>query len=298
MKRILLKRFSMAETIGLLAFVVVGVAIYAYAATTVPHTFTAGTTAVANEVNANFRALAGAINAIQLDTPDQVRDKFFTGTSCVGNSANDIMVKVGPLCVDKYEASVWSVFDGTGTQHGTAADDYPGTFPDTGNWTTPLYAVSKAGVLPSASLTWFQAQQACALSGKRLLTNAEWQMAAAGTPDPGTGGNNTSTCNTNTAGPALTGAHACVSNWSVNDMVGNVREWVADWAPLSTACPGWGGFSDDVMCLSGASTTATTPGALFRGGSWSSGTFAGVFTLRADSGPSVSVDIIGFRCTR
>src|SRR3972149_9688 len=27
---------------------------------------------------------------------------------CRGNSINDIMVKVGPLCVDKYEASVWS----------------------------------------------------------------------------------------------------------------------------------------------------------------------------------------------
>jgi len=30
------------------------------------------------------------------------------GTPCVGTSATDIMVRVGPLCVDKYEASVWS----------------------------------------------------------------------------------------------------------------------------------------------------------------------------------------------
>lgn len=50
------------------------------------------------------------------DTPDDVRDKFFTGTKCIGNDpVNDIMVKVGPLCVDVYEASVWSGADGTGT---------------------------------------------------------------------------------------------------------------------------------------------------------------------------------------
>ena len=144
-------------------------------------------------------------------------------TSCQGNSASDVMVKVGPLCVDKYEASVWSNADGTGTQYGASSDNYPLSFPDTGNWTTQLYAVSRAGVTPSASITWFQAQQACALSGKRLLTNAEWQMAAAGTPD-------SANCNVSTAAAANTGANAsCVSNYQVNDMVGNVWEWVADW---------------------------------------------------------------------
>lgn len=118
-------------------------------------------------------------------------------------------------------------------------------------------------------------------------------MAAAGTPD-------SATCTTGVL--ATTGANAgCFSNWGVNDMVGNLYEWVADWAPLSTACPGWvASFSNDFMCLSGASTTATTPGALVRGGDWTSGTKAGVFALdaSASSGPSGSSEFVGFRCAR
>ena len=71
---------------------------------------------------------------------------------------------------------------------------YPGNFPRDGNWTpvpgsnppSPgVYAVSIPGVQPTACTTWFRANQACLLSGKRLLTNREWQAAAAGTPDPG-----------------------------------------------------------------------------------------------------------------
>ena len=118
------------------------------------------------------------------------------------------MVRVGPLCVDKYEASVWSGPAGTGVQYPQGNPRCPATFPTNGNWTEPLYAASIKGVGPSTFLTWFQAQQACALSGKRLLTNAEWQMAAAGTPDPGVGGNGVTECNTNTTGSIVTGAAA------------------------------------------------------------------------------------------
>ncbi|MGH8477343.1 MAG: SUMF1/EgtB/PvdO family nonheme iron enzyme, partial [Methylococcales bacterium] len=63
------------------------------------------------------------------------------------------MVKVGPLCVDAYEASVWNTPAGA------------------------IYARSEAGETPSGKITWFQAQQACVNAGKRLPTNAEWQMA-------------------------------------------------------------------------------------------------------------------------
>jgi hypothetical protein len=235
-------------------------------------------------------------------------------------------VKVGNVCVDKYEASVWQIApSNTGlvklVQKGKAtladltaggatqlspspgcAPAYPGGFPADGNWTAVLgsdppspgvYAVSIPSVPPSACTTWFQASQACVLSGKHLATNREWQDAASGTPDG-------APCVVSAGGPANTGANAgCVSNWRAFDMVGNVDEWVADWVPRSTgACPGWDGFSDDFMCLSGASTTATGPGALFRGGSWSDGPAAGVFAVNAFVAPSVSGGGLGFRCAR
>ena len=97
----------------------------------------------------------------------------------------DQMVKVGNFWIDRYEISLWENVNCTGTQYGASGDDYPGTFPDNGNWTSELYACSIAGVTPSRYVTWFQAQQSCEAAGKDLCTNAEWQAAAAGTSDPG-----------------------------------------------------------------------------------------------------------------
>ncbi len=232
-------------------------------------------------------------------------------------------VQVGPICVDIYEASVWSIPAGSSlikkVQKGKAllADltgggatqispsssctpAFPGTFPANGQWTAPLYAVSIAGVHPTACVTWFQADQACRLSGKRVLTNGEWQSAVAGTPDGGGGDNGSTDCNTITAGAATnTGSRPnCKSNYGAFDMVGNVREWVADWVPASTGCPGWGGFSNDFMCLSGASTTTTGPGGLLRGGDFTDGAAAGPLAVNGVLEASSFSAFIGFRCAR
>src|SRR5256886_11002032 len=119
-------------------------------------------------------------------------------TSCPADA-----VLSGQLCVDKYEASGWETSDkktiekirsgeikkakdlAAATARGTESDDYDdgAGCPDTGSHCVALYAVSVPGVLPSRLITWFQAAAACRNSGKRLLTNAEWQAAALGTPD-------------------------------------------------------------------------------------------------------------------
>ena len=232
-------------------------------------------------------------------------------------------VKVGDTCIDKYESSIWRIPAGNAalvravqlgratladlTNGGalqvspasTCSPTFPPTFDATGNWTSPLFAVSVAGVEPTSCVTWFQAEQACALSGKRLLTNQEWQRAAAGTPDPGTDDGGTD-CNVGGLGrPLDTGSRGkCTSNWGAFDMVGNIEEWVADWIAQPTQCPGWGAFSEDLMCLAGANPTATGPGALIRGGFFT-GVFveAGVFALDVANPARVGRGI-GFRCGR
>jgi hypothetical protein len=218
-------------------------------------------------------------------------------------------VPVGPACIDTYEASVWTTTDtgliakikkGTvtladlteagATQYGLVLGDLTANgCPATGNGCIGFYAVSIAGVTPSRFITWFQAAAAARNAGKRLPTNAEWQAAALGTPDG-------APCIVDPAPLGLTGTPGCESDVGAFDMVGNLSEWVADWVPRSTGCPGWNPlFSDDSMCLAGADDTAG-PGALLRGGSFlTAGDGAGVFAVIGLNGPSVSIDGSGFR---
>lgn len=226
-------------------------------------------------------------------------------------------VPVGTTCVDKYEASVWQIPSGSsalidkvksgtvtladlqaggGVQRGAIADDYACN--DNGNDCTDHYAVSVLGFTPSARVTWFQAQQFCRAAGKRLLTNAEWQTAAAGTPDG-------DPCIVFALSVGPTGIFNCVSHAGVYDMVGNVWEWVADWTPTATSCSTslFGTYDANCMAIDPAYGVRFGPAALIRGGGFLSGPSAGVFALLAFTSPSwwespPLQEPIGFRCAR
>lgn len=245
----------------------------------------------------------------------------------------DQMVKVGDFWVDRYEMSIVDetqykdgTCDGAGTPYGQTTDNYPSAFPDNGNWTAKYYACSINGVIPSANMTWFQAQQACINAGKHLCTNGEWQAAAAGTHDPGSNdGSKSAKCNTSTTtksarytGKALSNPPSttdCVSNHGAEDMIGNLWEWVDLWGQAgkvntnfssgTTATPwrsSYGDGGDKTWNLNGEAFDhpfiTGMPAAAIRGGDWQYGTGAGVFAMGLNSGPSLDAGYYGARCCR
>jgi hypothetical protein len=233
----------------------------------------------------------------------------------------DDSVLSGTVCIDKYEASVWYVppaekslirkirsgaaelqdlTSAGAVQLGLAAGDLASAgCPVTGNGCVDVYAVSIEGVKPAVWITFFQAAAAARNSLKRLPTSQEWLVAAVGTPDG-------PPCNVGpdpnpAAVPALTGtAPGCVSDVGAFDLVGNLWEWVADWAGSGTSCFTQSAtFGGDLNCLGGPGGSVPVIrggffGPVFLGG----GTHAGVFAARSNFASDFSAGGIGFRSAR
>jgi formylglycine-generating enzyme required for sulfatase activity len=169
-------------------------------------------------------------------------------------------------------------------------------------------------VIPARSINYFIAAAACRNSGKRLPSNAEWQVAALGTPDPWPQDDAANQCNLETPAVSLTGSRAkCVSDVGAFDMVGNVIEFVADWGPLATTGNNWDafipGFGGDVSNIGGSpnGTIYGLPGTTLRGGSFAivpnsggTGPLAGVYAIDQNGAPNSIGDAsaAGFRCAK
>lgn len=224
----------------------------------------------------------------------------------------DIVVKVGSrgsaFWIDRYESSIWQQEDGSGTQYGLNSNDYPSTFPDNGQFSTPLFALSKASVKPSGFATWFQASAACRESGKRLPTGDEWISAARGTLDPGSSAGTNGACLTNGTGARNTGmGNGCTSAYGVQDMIGNLTEWTADWdagvGPASGAAAWDATFNNDGTynvnsgTIDNAAAAVTGfPSAITRGGTFAERDRSGIFNMNYLAAPSRRSADIGFRC--
>lgn len=241
------------------------------------------------------------------------------------------MVQSGSTCVDRFEASLWKVADGVcvplirqgrelpvfclqqATQVGINGVDYTDAECQfNGGGCKNIFALSIPGVIPARSINYFIAAAACRNSGKRLPSNAEWQAAALGTPDPWPQDDPAEQCNLSGLSAVATGTRSkCVSDVGAYDMVGNVIEFVADWGALATTGTTWGvflpGFGNDVSNIGGApnGTIYGLPGTTLRGGSFAAGSggngeLAGVYAIDQNGAPNSIGDATaaGFRCAK
>ncbi len=299
-----------------LVLAIAGVTLLAKAEQIAPATIVDGQTLTA----ANLNSLRDAIKALANPACPIGYDQDTTVTAyTVCKKGADEMVRVGTgsevFWIDRYEAGIWSNADGSGTQYGLSSiSEYPASFPANGQYTVPLYAVSKSGVQPTIVLTWFQADAACEASGKRLPAGWEWLRAARGTPDPGNHDQSGGFCNTLSAGPRNAGSGtACVSRWGAQDMIGNVWEYTTEWYaspgdPGSSAgawpdTQGGGASQGDVngnivssAYAGSAGTVQGLPAVGMRGGAWVHGTSAGTYVLYVGAAPSGWHGSGGVRC--
>ena len=158
-------------------------------------------------------------------------------------------------------------------------------------------------------MTWFQAAAACALAGKHLCTNGQWQVAAFGTPDDSV------SCNISSKAAEKAGSRTgCVSHFGAYDMVGNLWEWVDLWGQAgkgwmtkegekatpwpSSAYAGDATHNIDGRASAGSGWVNGSPVTANRGGSWSGGTSAGVFAVSLSDGPAHWDADTGARCCR
>jgi formylglycine-generating enzyme required for sulfatase activity len=281
-------------------------------AVALPNIFGAGEKLSAAKMNENFNKLRDAINETDPDCPRGYLHDLSVMNLVVCKKGSDEVVKVrkggSAFWIDRYEASVWSNPNGTGTQFGINGDDVP-AFSRNGQGlaANQLFAVSRSGVAPSQFITWFQANRACGANGKRLPTHDEWLEAASATSDPGVSSGAGGTCVT-TGTIRITGlGTSCTSTWGAQDMLGNLWEWTSEWyAGLGnpTAKGQWpaSDYGADLTTNidSAASDTSGNwpgiPAAAARGGCATDGLGAGVFALNLDFSPSTWSAYIGFRC--
>ena len=241
------------------------------------------------------------------------------------------MVESGSACVDKYEASMWKIFDercikmvqegkpisgpclAGAVQVGINGIDYTDALCHfNGGGCTNIFALSLPGVIPARSIHYFIALAACRNSHKYLLTSAQWTAAALGTPDPWPQDDPANQCNLESSSISATGARIkCKSDVQAFDMVGNVIEFVADWGALATTGTNWDvfipGFNGDTSNVGGVPSGSIygLPSATLRGGSFAivpnsggTGQGAGVYAIDQNGAPNSIGDgsAAGFRC--
>lgn len=253
-----------------------------------------------------------------LPSGTHINFKYDPRTKAAMYNQDDIAVRIANLWVDKYEARIVDVTSNSfidndnSSLSNTVDTDINGSGQKLPN-SYLSFSQKKNG---SSGMSWYVAQVALANNEKRLLTNSEWQVAAAGTEKsdssgPSFGDNWVSVGQTN------------ISRYGIVGCAGSLWEWVADTGQYG---PSTGNLNNTVQNQYGVDVqyningvaytnnnveSVNTPGlppgysgyiysraALIRGGSYSEASGSGIFAVAALFAPSAWAADIGFRGVR